>query len=204
MMSRLRSRPKEMNASAKFDLLWRVIVAAFTSALLQASFLVLNPFLLVNAAVFAMAKQTHPRSQKPSGNHSAKKSKTEFPQKECAQTIGNCAAYDGVADHDRKKMQPANDQKPDEAACILTDELGVGAHRFDQCFIVKRQRDLDRAKGNDRTAHQHPRNRQVVEDAGNIREVGKDEGYPDNQRADCDDNARPFQHITKAAHGEAE
>ena len=56
MMSRLRSRPKEMNASAKFDLLWRVIVAAFTSALLQASFLVLNPFLLANAAVFAMAK----------------------------------------------------------------------------------------------------------------------------------------------------
>jgi hypothetical protein len=37
-------------------LLWRVMVAAFTSVLLQASFLVLNPFLLINAAVFALAK----------------------------------------------------------------------------------------------------------------------------------------------------
>jgi hypothetical protein len=45
-----------MNARAKFDLLWRVMVAAFTFALSQARLLVLDPFLLVNAAVFALAK----------------------------------------------------------------------------------------------------------------------------------------------------
>jgi len=55
-MSRFRSRPNEMNASARFDLLWRVIVAAFTFILLQAVLLILNPLLPANAAGFALAK----------------------------------------------------------------------------------------------------------------------------------------------------
>src|ERR1044071_5271164 len=108
-MSRLRSRPSEMNAKARFDLLWRVIVAAFTFAFLPAGFLILDPFLLIHATSFALPKQTDPRSQKPASDDSPEKSKTEFPQEKCAQSIRDCAAHDGVADHDRKKMHSGND-----------------------------------------------------------------------------------------------
>src|SRR6266542_2923140 len=203
-MSRLRSRPNEMNARARFDLLSRVMVAAFTFAFLQADFLILDPFLLVYEASFALPKSTDPRGQKPAGDDSTEKSETEFPEEKCAQSISNCAAYDGIADHDPKKMHSANDQKPPETASILADELGVGAHRFEQCFIMERQRDLNRTKGNDQTAHKHPRNGQVIKDARNIGEVGKDERQSDDQRAYCNDNAGPFQNITEAPHGEAE
>ena len=74
----------------------------------------------------------------------------------------------------------------------MADELAVGAHCIEQRFVMKRQRDLDRAKANDQAAHQQPRNRQVIKDAGKIREVGKDERQPNDQRADCNDNAGPF------------
>jgi hypothetical protein len=45
-----------MNARARFDLLSRVMVAAFTFAFSQAGFLILDPFLLVYAASFALPK----------------------------------------------------------------------------------------------------------------------------------------------------
>src|SRR6266542_3764523 len=174
-MSRLSSRPNEMNARARFYFLWRVIVAAFTFAFLQADFSILDPFLLVYEASFALPKETDPRRQKPACDDSAEKSKTEFPQEKCAQSIRDCAAHDGIADHDAKKMDPANDQKPTQATRILPDELAVSTQRLDQRFVMERQRDLNRAKANDQTTHQHPRNRQVIKDAGNIRKVGKDQ-----------------------------
>src|SRR5207247_2014823 len=108
-MSRLRSRPNEMNARARFDLLWRVMVAAFTFAFLQADFLISDPFLLFHPGSFELPKETNPRGQKPAGDDSAEKSKTEFPEEKCAQSIRDCATHDGVADHDAKKVDPAND-----------------------------------------------------------------------------------------------
>src|ERR1044071_9490323 len=108
-MSRLRSRPKEMNARARFDLLWRVMVAAFMFASLWADFLISDPFFLVYATSFALPKSTNPRGQKPAGDDSAEKSKTEFPQKKCAQSIRDCATHNGVADHDETKVDSTND-----------------------------------------------------------------------------------------------
>src|ERR1051326_8139274 len=135
-MSRLRSRPNEMNAKARFDLLWRVMVAAFTFALLLAELLILDPSFLVYAARFALPKYTDPRSQKPAGDDSTEESKTEFPEKKRAQSICDCAAQYRVADHDQGKVDSANDQKPAQTSCVFAHELAVGAQRFDQRFVV--------------------------------------------------------------------
>ena len=68
---------------------------------------------------------------------------------------------------------------------------------------MESQGDLDGAKGNNQNTHQHPRNWQIIKDAGNVSEIGKKQGQPDDQHAYRNDNPSPFQDITEAAHGEA-
>jgi hypothetical protein len=85
-----------------------VIVAAFTFAFLKAAESILNPFLLMNTARLALAKQAHPRRQQPARDYSSNRSKTEFPQEKRTQSIADCAAQNGVAKRDAIKMNPAN------------------------------------------------------------------------------------------------
>ncbi len=100
-------------------------------------------------------------------------------------------------------MDAADNQKPPKASGVFTDKQAVGLHCFDDRLIMESQGDLDRAKGDNQNTHQHPRNWQIIEDAGNVREIGKQQRQPDNQHAYRNDDSSPFQDITETAHGEA-
>src|SRR6266705_3914150 len=102
-MSRRRSRPSEINASARFDLLRRVIVAAFTSYP-SASGLILDRALLINSTAFTLPVQANPRSQQPASNKTAQNNKEAFPKKERHQTIRNGAAHNGIERNHKEKV----------------------------------------------------------------------------------------------------
>src|SRR5262249_52892052 len=101
-------------------------------------------------------------------------------------------------------MDGADNQKPTKTTRVSPNKQAMGAHRVDHAFIMERQRDLHRTKGDDQDAHQHPRNRQIVKNAGNIREISEEKRQSHDQHANRNDNPSPFQDITEAAHGEAE
>src|SRR4029450_4222693 len=100
-------------------------------------------------------------------------------------------------------MDAADNQKPSKANGVFPDKQDMGAHCVDDRLIMESQGNLDRAKSNDQDAHQHPGNWQIIEDAGNVNEIGKQQRQPHNQHAYPNDNSSPFQNITEAAHGEA-
>src|SRR5712691_11631006 len=109
-MSRRRSRPSEIKANARFELISRVIFAAFTME--GQGGLILDPTLLFDAASFALTKQTDPRGQQPAGDETARTNENGFPDDQRDQPVGNCAAHDRVADHEEEKVQGADEQKP--------------------------------------------------------------------------------------------
>src|SRR5262249_38762624 len=115
------------------------MVVAFTFAFSPGDLSVLNPFLLVNTAGFTLSKQADPCRQKPAGHHSTETSKTEFPQEKCAQSIGNRAAQNSIANHDAIKVNPANRKKPRQSAGVFLDEMNMRSHRFDQGLVVQCQ-----------------------------------------------------------------
>ena len=94
---------------------------------------------MLKASTFALAKQTDPRSQEPARDNSAKTGKDEFPKKERAQPIGNCATHNGIANHDTEKVESADEQKPGEAARILPNEATMRADCIAQAFIMQSQ-----------------------------------------------------------------
>src|SRR4030095_9987951 len=100
-------------------------------------------------------------------------------------------------------MDAANNQKPSKANGVFPYKQAMGPHCVDDRLIMESQGNLDRAKGDYQNTHQHPRNRQIIKDAGNVNEIGKQQGQPHNQHADRNDNSSPFQDITETAHGEA-
>src|SRR5579885_310158 len=124
-MSRRRSRPREMNPSARFDLLWRVIVAAFT--ILSATRLIPDPLLLLKASGLALPEQANPRSQQPPRDQAAQTGKDRFPYKQRAQSIGNGAPHDRVADYDREETHPADHEKPPQPTCMVLNKPIMGA-----------------------------------------------------------------------------
>src|ERR1700730_490900 len=100
-MSRRRSRPSETKASARFDLLCRVILAAFTVPLVSS---IPNPSFLIKPASLALAKQNYPRGEKPARDQAAREDENTFPNDECQCAIGNCASHNRIAGHDKEKM----------------------------------------------------------------------------------------------------
>src|SRR5581483_10859972 len=100
-------------------------------------------------------------------------------------------------------MDAADNQKPSKPNAVFSDEQAMGPHGFDDRLIMESQRDLDRAEGDNQNTHQHPGNWQIIQDAGNVREISEQQRQPDNQHAYRNDNASPFQDITETAHGKA-
>src|ERR1700694_1872633 len=110
-MSFRRSRPSATKASARFDLLSRVIFAAFTAGRLILN-LGLDPRFLVHAPVFALAEKTNPGSQEPSRNQSAQADVNHFPRDHRHGAIRDGAADDGVARDQEKIMERRDEKKP--------------------------------------------------------------------------------------------
>ena len=79
----------------------------------------------------------------------------------------------------------------------------MGAKGGTQSFVMKHQRNLDGAKGNDQSAHEHALKRQIIEDTGNVPEICEEKRPAHDQCADHDNDASPFQNIAETAHGEA-
>src|SRR2546423_7819782 len=103
-MSFRRTRPSATKASARLDLLARVIFAAFILirwlARSVARWLILDlgldPFLLVRTAVFALAEKADPRRQQPAGHESAQTNVNYFPRDYSDRPIGDRAADDCI------------------------------------------------------------------------------------------------------------
>src|SRR5438067_11937604 len=115
-MSRRRSRPSETKASARFDLLVRVILAAFTIFFGRSIF---NPRLFINVAGFAATEQADPRREQPSGNKTADQNEERFPDDHRDQAIGDRAPNNRVGHGQKKEMDGADEKKPADPAHII-------------------------------------------------------------------------------------
>src|SRR2546430_13141472 len=109
-MSLRRSRPSATKASARFDLLSRVILAAFTDGRLVLD-LGLDPPLLIRAPRFALAEKTNPRRQQPAGDQAARAYINNFPRDHAHRPIGHGAQHDGVAGDEQEIMERGDKKK---------------------------------------------------------------------------------------------
>src|SRR5687767_5388620 len=112
-MSSRRSRPSATKARARFDLLSRVIFAAFTGWRLIFYF-GLNPGLLADAADLALAEQANPRGQQPPGDESAQANVNNLPGDDAHHPIGDGRAHNHVTRRQKEIMQPGDDEEPAE------------------------------------------------------------------------------------------
>src|SRR5438067_12496073 len=103
-MSLRRSRPSATKASARFDLLSRVILAAFTVGRLILD-LGLDPPFLVRAPRFALAEKTDSRSQEPARNQSQCAHINNSPRYHAHRPIGHAAQHDAVATDEDEIME---------------------------------------------------------------------------------------------------
>src|SRR5688572_23051825 len=127
-MSSRRSRPRATNASARFDLLSRVIFAAFTGSRLILN-LGLNPGLLADAADLALAKQANPRGQEPASNESAQADVNYFPGDHAHHPVGHGGAHNDVTCRQKEVVQPGDDEEPAETKKVGPDEFLVRLER---------------------------------------------------------------------------
>src|SRR5258708_909802 len=199
-MARGRSRPKETKASARFDLLSRVILAAFTTK--RERELVLNPTLLIDVPGLAAPEEANPAGEQPTGDEAARANEHAFPEHHRNDPVGNGAANYRIARHEEEKMQRANEQKPTDPSRVLPEKFSMRAERFAEGFIVQGERDLHRAKSNDQAAHHYALDRQIIEHAGYVHKIGKQKRRAYDQHAHQHDDARPFQDEAESSHGE--
>src|SRR2546430_464490 len=134
-MSLRRSRPSATKASARFDLLSRVILAAFTAGRLVLD-LRLDPSFLVRAPGFALAEQTNPRSQEPAGNQSPRAHINDFPRNHTHRPIGHRAQHDGVAADEREIMERGHEKKPAKPKQVRANEFLMGLERGTQLLVM--------------------------------------------------------------------
>src|SRR5438067_12576677 len=121
-MSLRRSRPSATKASARFDLLSRVILAAFTVGRLILD-LGLDPPFLVRAPRFALAEETNPRSQEPAGDQAPRAHINNVPRDHAHRPIGQGAQHDGVAGDEKEIMERGHEKKPAEPKQVRANEF---------------------------------------------------------------------------------
>src|SRR5438105_15290475 len=102
---------------------------------------VLNPGLLINIAFLAPAKETNPRRQQPTGNKAAQADKGRLPNQKDGHSIGNGATNNSVGGGEKEKMNRADEQKPGEAAEVLSDKIAMRSKGGGQCVVMKGARD---------------------------------------------------------------
>src|SRR4030095_1165878 len=110
---------------------------------------IFDPCLLVNVSPFAATKQTDPRCEQPAGDESAHHNKKRFPGDFCKQAIGNCSTHNRIHRCEKEKVKRANQQEPADPAEIASNELAMRTNCLPQSFVVQRERNLDRTKGDD-------------------------------------------------------
>src|SRR2546430_853336 len=120
-MSLRRSRPSATKASARFDLLSRVILAAFTAGRLILD-LGLDPSFLVRAPRFALAEETDPRRQEPARDQSPRARINNFPRNHAHRPIGHGAQHDGVAGDEKEIMEGGDKKKPAKSKQVRANE----------------------------------------------------------------------------------
>src|SRR5436190_2337889 len=166
--------------------------------------LISDPRFLVCARGFALAEQTDPRGQQPSRNQPAQTNIDYLPPNHSHHPVRNRSPQDGIAGHEKEKVQGRDEQEPAEPGQVLPDEFVMGATGGTQGLVMEDERNLDGAKGNDQDAHDQTLERKKIEHSGNIPEIRQQKRRAHDQRAHDDDQAGPFQDITEATHREPE
>src|SRR5688500_2939540 len=133
-MASRRSFPSATKASARFDLLSRVIFAAFTGSPLIFN-LGLNPGLLADAADLALAEQTNPRGQEPAGDESAQANVDYLPGDHAHHPVGDGGPHNRVTRRQKEIVQPGDEEEPAETKEVRSDELLMGLKRRAQGFV---------------------------------------------------------------------
>src|SRR3954471_18872965 len=123
-MSFRRSRPSATKASARFDLLSRVILAAFTAGTLILD-LGLDPLFLGDPAILALPEETNPGREQPTGNEPARQNVNDFPHDHAHGPITNCRSNHRVRSNEEKIMDCRDQQKPADAEKVGADEFLV-------------------------------------------------------------------------------
>src|SRR6266404_7055196 len=161
-MSFRRSRPSAMKASARFDLLSRVILAAFTAGRLILN-LGLDPRFLVRAPGLALPEETNPGSKEPSRNQPAQANVNYLPRDHSHRAIRDGAADNGVAGDQEKIMERRDEKKPAEPKQIGADKFLMGLERGPQSFVMQDERHLHGTEDENQRAHDEALARQIIE-----------------------------------------
>src|SRR5438105_5387292 len=166
-----------MKASARFDLLSRVIFAAFIVPKVERSIhhSISDPRFLIRAPGFTLAEETNPRSQQPARDQSAGEDIKDFPDDYRDHAIGDGGPDDGIAGGEKEKMQRRDEQEPAETESISPNEFAMSAQSGAQSFVVKHERNLDGSKRNDQRAHDEAFEWEIVEHAGHVAKISQEQ-----------------------------
>src|SRR6267143_6504677 len=121
-MSRRRFPLSEIKASARLDLLARVISAAASRVFIVS---ITNPVFLRDPPRLALAEKHHPGGQQPAGNERAQKNEEAFPRHHGHGPVGNCAADHRVQNKNKEKMQRADEKEPGDPIEIAPEQLSM-------------------------------------------------------------------------------
>src|SRR5450432_3963884 len=105
-MSRRRSAPNDTKASARFDLLARVICSALFESVGTA--LVTDPGFTIDAANLALPEETDPAREQPTGDQRARQVVAELPENKCERPFRRRGADDRVRKREEPVMQTAD------------------------------------------------------------------------------------------------
>src|ERR1043166_1902170 len=149
VMSRRGSAPNETKASARCDLLARVICAAFDGSVGIA--LITNPAFPVHPANLALTEKTDPARKEPATHDCSNQNVKQFPYDQRKRAIGRGGANNRVSEREEPVVQTAKQKKPAKTERAAPDELPMRLKRFPQGFIMEDERDLHRGKREDRS-----------------------------------------------------
>src|SRR5437016_561280 len=197
-MSRRRAPLIAIKAKARLDLLARVISMAASLVFIP---LITNPVFLCDSTAFALAEENNPGSEEPAGDQGTQKNENRFPHHHGYSPVGDGAAHHGIDHQNREKVESTDQTKPRQAPEIASEQLAVGPKGFTQSFVVKDEGNLDRAEGENKSAHENALEREIVQHVRHINKISEEHWQPQHQHADDNNNTGPFQDVTESAHG---
>src|SRR5438270_8091899 len=155
----------EINASARLDLLARVIPAAVSRVFIVS---ITNPIFLGDPSCLALAEKHDPGGEQPTSNEGSHKNEEAFPGNHGHGPVGNRAADHRVQNKNEEKMQRADEKKPGDPIEVAPDQLSMGAKCFTQRFVVQHERKLHRTKKENERPEEDALHGQLTETVGHI------------------------------------
>src|SRR5437764_451064 len=170
VISRRRFPLMQIKASARLDLLARVISTAASRVLIIS---IPNPVFLGDPAGLALPEKHDPGGEQPTSNEGAHKNEEAFPGNHGHSPVGNRAPDHRIQNKNQEKMERADEKKPGDPIEVAPEQLSMGAERFTQTFVVQYERNLHRTKNQNERAHKNPLQWQIIEHVGHIHEISE-------------------------------